>query len=140
MKKLYIAVSVGVLALFGLAFWKNSKSYIHRSRNWRLVKSAIDCSLVVLAALYLPALLVGWTVMWLTRSLNRRGIQITAAVVLGILFSSIGGVALEVLCVLGIFAVDLLTGYQGCYGWWKVGPPETFMPKFVEAKYDAFTD
>ncbi len=132
MKKLYAAMVLGVMALYGLAFWKNSKSYIYKSRNWRLGKSAIDCSLVITAALYLPALLVGWTVMWLARPIQRRGIQVTLAIVLGILLSSIGGIALEVLCVLGIFAVDLLTGYQGVYGWWKLGPPEEFLPTLKE--------
>lgn len=136
MKKIYIAMTVGVVALFGLACWKNWKSYPFKSRNWRLGKSAIDCILVMLSALYLPAVLVGWTVMWLTRSIQRRGIQITLAVILGILFSSIGGVALEILCVIGIFAVDILTGTQGIYGWWKNGPPEAFLPSLE--KRDAF--
>lgn len=132
MKKLYTAIVVGTAALYCLAFWKNSKSYTHKSRNWRLGKSAIDCSLVITAALYLPALLVGWSVMWLARPIKRRGIQVSLAIILGILLSSIGGIALEVLCVLGIFAVDLLTGYQGVYGWWKLGPPEKFLPRLKE--------
>lgn len=131
MKKLYAAMTIGVLALFGLAYWKNTFSYSFKSINWRLGKSAIDCILVVLSALYLPALLVGWVVMWLTRPIQRRGIQITLAVILGIIFSSVGGVALEVLCVLSIFAVDLLTGKQGCYGWWTDGPPANFMPELM---------
>jgi len=134
MRKLYAAMVVGIVALYSLAFWKNARSYAHKSRNWRLGKSAIDCSLVITAALYLPALLVGWTVMWLARPIKRRGIQVTLAIVLGILLSSIGGVALEILCVLGIFAVDLLTGYQGIYGWWKLGPPEEFLPQLKEKK------
>lgn len=136
MKKLYAAACVGILALYGLAFWKNTKSYSFKTTNWRLGKSAIDCILVVLSALYLPALLVGWVVMWLTRGFQRRGVQITLAVMLGIIFSSIGGVALEVLCVLAIFAVDLLTGSQGIYGWWKTGPPEHFMSNLKEKDYD----
>jgi|SRR5271166_802441 len=137
MKRLYAAVCVGVLALYGLAFWKNTRSYSFKTTNWRLGKSAIDCILVVLSAIYLPALLVGWVVMWLTKPINTRGVQITLAVILGIIFSSIGGVALEVLCILSIFAVDLLTGSQGVYGWWKTGPPSTFMPNLVT--HDDFT-
>lgn len=136
MKKLYLAALAGITALLGLAWWKNSKSYSFKSKQWRLVKSAIDTALVVSAAIWLPALLVGWVVMWLTRPLNRRGVQITVAVILGIVFSSIGGVALEVLCVLAIFAVDLLTGTQGVYGWWKVGPPDTFMSSLKEKEHE----
>lgn len=135
MKKLYIAIVVGVAALFGLAYWKNTFSYGFKTRKWRFGKSAIDCLLVVLSALYLPALLVGWTVMWLTRPIQRRGIQITLSIVAGIVFASIGGVALEVLCILGIFAVDLLTGHNGIYGWYKQQIPEDFMSFLKEEQH-----
>ena len=127
MKRLYIAAVVGVAALFGLAYWKNTFSYGFKTRKWRLGKSVVDCSLVVLAALYLPALLVGWTVMWLTSIIRRPGIRVTLSILAGIVFASIGGVALEVLCVLGILAVDLLTGHNGVYGWWKQQIPEDFL-------------
>lgn len=126
---------LGVAGLFAIAWWKNAKSYSWKSIDWRIGKSTVDVFLVVLAALFAPALLVGWTVMWLTRGVRRRGIQVTLAVILGIIFSSISGVALEVLCVLGIFGVDLLTGKQGLYGWWKETIPSDFLPGLAEEHY-----
>lgn len=137
MKRLYLAMTVGVGALLALAYWKNTFSYSYKPIKWRIGKSVIDCTLVVLSALYLPALLVGWCVMWLTRPLNRRGVQVTLAVILGIMFSAMGGIVLEVLCVLGIFAVDLVTGQQGLYGWWQQSPPSTFMPYMNEREMGA---
>lgn len=134
MKRIYLAVIVGMLGLYSLTFWKNSRSYSFKSRNWCVVKSLVDSSLVMLAAFYLPALLVGWTVMWLTRGITRRSVQITASIILGIIFSTISGFALEILCVTSIFGIDLLTGKQGLYGWWTEGPPNDFMPGFVEGE------
>ena len=134
MKKLYIFGSIGAVLLYALALWKNSKSYSWKSVQWRCGKSFIDTSLVLLAAFYMPALLVAWAVIWVTRGITRRSLQITSAVALGVAFSAVGGVALEVLCILGIFSVDLLTGAQGVYGWWKKPIPETFMPEFSSAK------
>ncbi len=132
MRRLYVAINLGIIALFGIALWKNKKSYGYKSWNWRFNKSFIDTALVLLAATCLPALLVAWIVMWAVRPFTRRGVQLTLAVLLGVLFSSVGGFALEALCVLGIFAVDLVTGQQGIYGWWKQSPPNTFMPNFAE--------
>lgn len=134
MRKLYAIRLVGLLALFGLSYWKNTYSYSFKPLKWRLVKSLADASLVALAAIFLPALLVGWIVMWLTRGINRRGVQVTIAVILGVFLGSIGGVVLEALCVLATFAVDLVTGNRGVYGWWVKGPPSSFMPSFSEEK------
>lgn len=133
-KRFYLAVGAGILALFGLAYWKNNISYRHKRVRWRIGKSVVDCSLVVLSAVYLPALLVSWSVMWLTRPLKQRGVQMTIAVILGVVFGTISGVALEILCLLGIVSVDLVTGEQGLYGWWRNGPPNSFMPFLVEKK------
>lgn len=128
MRKLYAVSIAGVVALLGLTWLKNTYSYGLKSIKWRMGKTVIDASLIILAALYFPALLVSWIVMWLSAPIQRRGIQVTLAVLLGIAFSSIGGVALEVLCVLAIFAVDLLTGNRGFYGWYKQPIPDNFIP------------
>lgn len=132
MKKLYIFGSIGAVLLYALAFWKNSKSYSWKSVQWRSGKSAIDTALVLLAVFYMPALLVAWAVIWVTRGITRRSLQITSAVALGVAFSAVGGVALEVLCILGIFSVDLLTGAQGIYGWWTKPIPTDFIPGLRE--------
>jgi predicted membrane channel-forming protein YqfA (hemolysin III family) len=128
MKRLYLATVLGVLALLSLSYFKNTFSYKSKTLKWRVGKSIIDCSLILLAAAYLPALLVGWTVGWLTRFVRSRGIQVTLAILLGIAFDSITGIALELVCILAVWSVDLLTGSQGIYGWWKNGPPDNFMP------------
>lgn len=133
MKKLYIFGAIGGALLYSLAFWKNAKSYSWKPLRWRLGKSAIDTALVLLAAFYMPALLVVWAVTWMTRNVARRSIQITFAVILGTIFSAVGGVALEALCILGIFSVDLLTGAQGIYGWWTKPIPKEFLPGFDPA-------
>lgn len=128
MKKVWFARTAGLLALLGLSYWKNSYSYkSYKSTRWCVGKSVIDWALVVLSALFCPALLVGWSVAWITRPVQSRGIQITLAVISGIALSSIGGTALEALCVLGVFSVDLLTGFNGLYGWYKKPIPESFM-------------
>lgn len=132
MKRLYLAAIAGTSALFGLAYLKNTYSYKSKSLNWRLGKSLADTALVVLTAYKLPAMLVAWLVMWITRPLKRRGIQVTLSIIFGIIFHSIGGYVLEVLCILSIVAVDLVTGSNGIYGWWKNGPPPTFMPNWKE--------
>jgi small-conductance mechanosensitive channel len=51
-------------ALLGLAFWKNSRSYPHKSRLWRLGKAVIDTGLVALMVIYAPALLLMYVVVW----------------------------------------------------------------------------
>lgn len=128
MRKLYIARIVGLLALFSLAYWKNSFSYPSKPVRWRIGKSCVDWILVVASAIYMPAFLIGWTVTWLVRQVHSRGIQVSLAIFFGIIFGSISGIALEILCVLGIISVDLLTGSKGVYGWWKSGPPNNFLP------------
>lgn len=139
MKRLYIAMCLGVAALLALAYWKNAKSYSWKPASWRIVKSTADTTLVIVTAMCAPALLIGWTTLWLTRGVKRRGIQVTLAIVFGILFGSISGIALEVLCVLGIFSVDLLTGSQGLYGWWNKPIPDDFLPLLREDYHGRFS-
>jgi len=131
MRKVYIAIIVGFLGLFGLAFLKNRYSYPSKSTNWKLGKSLVDTSLVIASALYAPALLIGWCSYWLTRFINRRSVQITLAILASVLFGTIGGVALEILCVIGVLAVDTLTGEQGLYGWLKEPIPKDFVPSLL---------
>lgn len=139
MKRLYIAALAGVSLLLGLAYWKNRVSYSYKPVWWRAVKSVVDCALVILSALYMPALLVAWTVGWLTRGVARRGVQITLAVLIGIALGSISGIFLELLCILGIFSVDLLTGAQGIYGWYNQSIPTDFMVSLRDHEWDANT-
>jgi fatty acid desaturase len=97
-------------ALFGAAFWKNSQSYPHRSRLWRLGKAVIDTGLVVLMVIYAPALLLAYVVIWLTSPFRNKIIQVTTAFAAILAVTHLAGLVFEAVAVLGVFAVDLLTG------------------------------
>ena len=97
-------------ALLGLAFWKNSQSYPHKSRLWRLGKAAIDTGTVMLMVVYAPALLLMYVVVWLTSPFRNKIIQVTTAFASILTVTHLAGVVFEVVAVLGVFAVDLLSG------------------------------
>ncbi|MGO8817771.1 MAG: hypothetical protein ACLQVG_24255 [Terriglobia bacterium] len=99
-----------VAALFGVAFWKNSRSYPRKSRLWRLGKAVIDTALVALMVIYAPALLLMYVVVWLTSPFRNRIIQTTTAFAAILAVSHLAGVVFEAVAVLGVFAVDLITG------------------------------
>jgi hypothetical protein len=99
-----------IVTLCGLAFWKNSKSYPGKPRLWRLGKSAIDTGLVLLLVLYAPALLLVYVVIWLTSPFKNRIMQSTAAFASILAVSHLAGIVFEAVAVLGVFAVDLVTG------------------------------
>ena len=106
--KLFWAACIATLC--ALAFWKNSKSYPRKSRLWRLGKSAIDTELVLLLVLYAPALLLMYVVIWLTSPFRNKIIQVSAASASILAITHLAGVVFEAVAVLGVFAVDLLTG------------------------------
>jgi small-conductance mechanosensitive channel len=106
--KLFWAACIATLC--GLAFWKNSRSYPGKSRLWRLGKSVIDTGLVVLLVLYTPALLLMYVVIWLTSPFKNRIMQSTAAFASILAVSHLAGIVFEAVAVLGVFAVDLLSG------------------------------
>ena len=95
-----------VAALLGLAFWKNSQCYPHKSRLWRFGKAVIDTGLVVLMVMYAPALLLAYVVIWLTSPFRDKIIQVTTAVAAILAVTHLAGVVFEAVAVLGVFAVD----------------------------------
>jgi uncharacterized membrane protein len=97
-------------ALLGLAFWKNSRSYPRKSPLWRFGKAVIDTGLVVLMVIYAPALLLAYVVIWLTSPFRNKIIQVTTAFASILAITHLAGVVFEAVAVLGVFAVDLLTG------------------------------
>ena len=97
-------------ALLGLAFWKNSLSYPRKSRLWRLGKAVIDTGLVVLMVIYAPTLLLMCLVIWLTSPFRNKIVQVSAAFASILAITHLAGVVFEAVAVLGVFAVDLLTG------------------------------
>ncbi len=99
-----------IAALCALAFWKNSRSYPRKSRLWRFGKGVIDSGLVVLLVLYAPALLLMYVVIWLTSPFRNKIVQVTAAFASILAVTHLAGVVFEAVAVLGVFAMDLLTG------------------------------
>jgi fatty acid desaturase len=99
-----------IAPLCSLAFWKNSKSYPSKPRRWRLGKSAIDTWLVLLLVLYAPALLLVYVVIWLTTPFKNKIMQSTAAFASILAVNHLAGIVFEAVAVLGVFAVDLVTG------------------------------
>jgi hypothetical protein len=99
-----------IATLCSLAFWENSKSYPRKSRLWRLGKSAVDTGLVLLMVLYAPALLLMYVVIWLTSLFKNKILQSTAAFASILAVSHLAGIVFEAVAVLGVFAVDLLSG------------------------------
>jgi hypothetical protein len=97
-------------ALLGLAFWKNCRSYAHKSRLWRFGQAAIDTGLVVMMVIYAPALLLMYVVIWLTNPFRNKIIQVSTAFISILAIIHLAGVFFEAVAVLGVFAVDLLTG------------------------------
>ncbi|MGD0225803.1 MAG: hypothetical protein ABSF71_26020 [Terriglobia bacterium] len=106
--RLFWAASMA--ALLSLAFWKNSRSYPRKSRVWRLGKAVIDTGLVVLMVMYAPALLLMYVVIWLTSPFRNNIIQVTTAFAAILVVTHLAGVVFEAVAVLGVFAMDLLTG------------------------------
>ena len=60
--------------------------------------------------LYAPALLLMYVVIWLTRPFKNKIMQSTAAFASILAVSHLAGIVFEAVAVLGVFAVDLLTG------------------------------
>ena len=58
-------------ALFGLLFFKNSRGYMDKTRRWYLGKSIIECILLVMAAMWMPAILVVYCSMYFVQWIKR---------------------------------------------------------------------
>ena len=99
-----------VAALLGLAFWKNSQSYPGKSPLWRLGKALIDTGLVILLAIYAPALLLMYVVIWLASPFKTRVLQVAAGFGAALAATHIAGVLFEAVAIAGIFSIDLVTG------------------------------
>jgi hypothetical protein len=64
----------------------------------------------VLMVMYAPALLLMYLVIWLTSPFRNRIIQVTTAFASILAVTHLAGIVFEAVAVLGVFAVDLLTG------------------------------
>lgn len=122
--KAWIAFWIGALGLLaGLVFWNNCRIYKAKRLRWKLGKSLADWAIIVLLAARLPALLIGWSVLWVVRPVKHPAIRTTMAVLAGLAFSLVGAKAIELLIVSSVFSIDLITGRAGFLGNWdKAGP------------------
>ena len=102
--------AAAMAALLGLAFWKNSRSYPGKSRLWRFGKAATDAGLVILLAIYAPALLLMYVVIWLVSPFKTKVLQVAAGFGAALAVTHIAGVLFETIAIAGIFAIDLVTG------------------------------
>jgi hypothetical protein len=76
-----------------------------------LGKAFMDAALVSLLATFCPPLLIAYCVFWATQFIPGDSvIKTTCSIIAGLSFTLIGGFFLEVLLVLGVFAIDLVTG------------------------------
>jgi hypothetical protein len=60
--------------------------------------------------MYAPALLLMYVVIWLTSPFRNNIIQVTTAFAAILVVTHLAGVVFEAVAVLGVFAMDLLTG------------------------------
>lgn len=105
--------------LGGLLFWRNRSSYPEKSRKWNLGKSCVDFAIIASAAAWLPALLIAWSVLWLTRPIETPAYRMTMAVVSSLALGVLGAGAMEAIVIMSVFSIDLLTGRQGFLGHWN---------------------
>ena len=98
-------------ALFAVSLWRNNRKYKERSRWFRFGKAFMDAAFVSVLAAFCPPLLIAYCVLWATRRIpGDNVVKTTCSVLAGLSFTLIGGFFLEAILVLGVFAIDLVTG------------------------------
>ncbi len=110
----------------GLLFWRNAKIYPFRSRSWRAAKSACEVAVLVLSVLCLPAVLITWCCIWLTRPIRTPWINATGGAVVGVILSAAALYSMELLLIFGALSIDDITGER-----------EGFLKNFRRAKQAA---
>lgn len=104
-------------AMLAVNFWRNRRKYREESRRWCVGKSVVDTSLVCLLAVFCPPLLIAYSVLWLAQFISDEPIwKTTFSVIAGISLAAVGGWFLEVVLIVGLFAIDLVTG-RFLYHW-----------------------
>ena len=98
-----------VAALFGVVYFKNIRTYRDKTRYWQLGKSIIESILLVIAAAFMPAILVVYGSMYLTQNIKRPAIRIGIGFFVGTALMMTIGWALELLVILGAFAINLIS-------------------------------
>lgn len=106
--KLYWAALVS--ALIGVVYWKNHRMYRDKSRKFKLVKTGIESSILASAAAWLPAFFVVYGTAYTTKPLEKRPyIRMGVAAVVGITLMVSMTYVLELVVLLGVWAIELLS-------------------------------
>jgi asparagine N-glycosylation enzyme membrane subunit Stt3 len=106
----WYAYWAGIIAfLFGALYLKNAHRHQDKTCQWNLSKSAIECIMLVLATAFMPAILVVYGSMWLTKGIKRPAFRMGAGVAIGTILMMLVGWALEVLVLLGVFSINLIS-------------------------------
>lgn len=107
-----------VASVFGLSLWSNRRLYRNKSWTWVGVKSLFDAGLVLALAMKIPVLLCGYVCVWLTRPFKDRPVlRTTLGTLIGLTIGVLSAFSMEAVVVLGIFAVDLVSG--GIVRYWN---------------------
>ena len=99
------------VAMLAVNLWRNRRKYHAESWLWCTGKSLADTTLVCLLAIFCPPLLIAYSVLWLAQFVSDEPIwRTTFSVLAGITLAAVGGWFLEAVIVIGLFAIDLVTG------------------------------
>lgn len=114
-KAYWTALAAG---LFGLALVRNWRKYPQKSKRWVAGKAALDTTLVGLLAWLCPPLLIAYSVLWIIQLVktNSPVLKVTIGTLAGISLGALGGWLLEAVLIVGVWAIDLVTGPDS--KWW----------------------
>jgi hypothetical protein len=100
-----------IVLLFGLVAVKNHWLWPSKSWMFKIIKSVIETTALVLMAMYAPIFLVVFGTAWAAGRISHKGkyLAIAAGVIASTVLTTISGVALEVLIILGIVAIEPLS-------------------------------
>ena len=107
--KWYIYWAALVSCLLGVLYTKNKKMYSDKPRQWYIGKSLIECVLLVIAAAFMPAILVVYASMMITKNIQRPAFRIGVGFVVGTVLMMTMGWILELLVLVGAFAINLVS-------------------------------
>lgn len=110
MKPMVALWALAIAFVGSCLYWRNWTRYRKRSKVWLLWKTVIETVVLFLTAAAMPALLIVWLVVWITRPIKTPWIRTVVGVLSGAVFGLFSNFALEALVFMGIFAIDLKTG------------------------------
>lgn len=116
--------AIGAAILGGLLLWKNSYSYKTKSLTWKIGKSLVDLSLILLTLWKMPGLVIAWTVMWLTQPIKSNYLRILLSYIAAIGMGALNMAAVEVLALMSVCSIDMITGRNGFLGHWEKSAPK----------------